>query len=334
MLHFEKSIFLQLLWLLPLWAVLWYYFQKRRRRDTELLGDTTLIEQLLPANSQNYIPRNMLWWLAGLFFLIIALANPQWGTKQTTIKRQGIDVMLLIDVSKSMLAEDATPVNRLESAKAFIRQLEQQYLSNNRLGLVVFAGTAYLQMPLSLDYNALRMFLSALQPDQMPTQGTAIAEAIDLAAENFDKDATQGKVILLFSDGEDHGEDAVAAAKNARDNNILIYTFGVGTPEGATIPEIRNGRKIGDKLDDKGQVVHTRLAEKALREVAETAGGTYYPLYAWNNNFAAIAAELDKQQKKDFESSTFNERESRYYIFTVLSVLCFLVAWRNILFPR
>jgi Ca-activated chloride channel family protein len=262
--------------------------------------------------------------LIGISFLIIGWANPQWGTKREKVKRKSVDIFLALDISQSMMAEDVPP-NRMERAKRFTQNLIQK-LKGDRIGIILFAGNAYLQMPLTTDYAAAQLFLRSANPSQAPAQGTAISEAIDLAEKSFEEDNKKHKAIIIISDGETHDEDALGRARKAADDGLLIYSVGVGTAGGGLIPTIIGGRS-DYKRDNTGQPVRTSLNEQMMKDLADAGKGFYFNLSS--NNVEELSTSLrngiDKLEKREFEARVFNEYESYFQYFIGLALL-FLIA--------
>lgn len=254
--------------------------------------------------------------------LVVAWANPQRGTKRSKVTKKAADIMVALDISNSMLATDIAP-SRLERARTFALDLVRE-LRSERIGTIVFAGNAYLQMPLTTDYTAAALFLRSANPDQAPTQGTAIAEAIDLAERTFPQADKTHKVLVVLSDGEDHDSEAISRAADAADNGLLVFTIGVGTPEGAPIPQNYDGI-VDFKRDEKGQTVKTQLNEKMLKEVAEAGEGEYFNIANTRGIIEALKNRIDKVEKRELETRAFNEFES-YFQWFVLAALAILVA--------
>lgn len=257
--------------------------------------------------------------MTGYAFLVIALANPQIGSKLIEGERKGIDLMIALDVSTSMLAKDIEP-SRLERSKQSISRLIDQ-LGNDRIGIVVFAGQAYVQLPITTDYAAAKMFLSAINTNIVPVQGTAIGAAIQLSAKSFDNE-THSKAIIIITDGENHEDDPVKEAKTAADQGINIFTVGMGLPEGAPIPDYdAYNRQTGFKKDRQGNTVVTRLNEGMLQQIAAAGNGIYVRANNTQVGLNKIFDEISKLEKTEFESKIFSDYESRFHYFIALSLL-------------
>ncbi|MEX0609356.1 MAG: VWA domain-containing protein [Balneolaceae bacterium] len=254
--------------------------------------------------------------LTGIFFVIISLAGPKIGTEVREVKRQGIDMLVALDLSASMNAEDVRP-SRLEKAKFEINRLIER-LRGDRVGLIVFSGEAYLQSPMTLDYSALRLFLDIAETDQMPSSATDFKSAMESALEAFealeDNSTDAAKVLLIISDGEDHGQSYDEALQALTNNNIAIYTLGVGTNEGSTIPvyEENSNRLIGYKRDNSGSVVTTRLQSNVLRSIANTGNGDFYSIERGNDGIDTFLARVDELEKGEFASQEYADYKNQF----------------------
>lgn len=251
---------------------------------------------------------------------VIGLANLQAGARTEKLERKGIDVMIALDVSKSMLAGDLSP-NRLERAKQFINRVIEK-MGNNRIGLITFAGRAYVSVPLTIDLSALKMNLAAASPNMVPTQGTVIGEAIGMARESFNAKETKYKSIILISDGEDHDEGAADEVKKAVGEGIMINTVGLGSPEGALLPDLENG---GNKKDENGEDVVSKLNEKLLQDIAATGQGIYLRLGNTDAAAEAIARQVNSTEQKNFGDSIFTDYNSYFQYFIGIALLLILI---------
>ena len=263
------------------------------------------------------------WWKKALTLISLALmciswANPQWGTRKEQVKAQSTDVIIALDISHSMLAQDISP-SRLERSKRFIQKLIEA-LQSNRIGLIFFAGGAYLQMPLTNDYAAAALFVQSANTDQAGTQGTAIDEAVELAIKAFDPGADHQKALILLSDGEDHDADAVDAVTAARDQNIFTYTVAVGTEEGAFIPIIERGAETY-KRDSEGNPVRTQLNIPYLQEVASAGDGRFYLVNQGQEAIDDLKIGIDNMQKREVEMKSFTDYNSYFGYFLALAIL-------------
>lgn len=311
-------------------SALWW-----KRRSIRKMGDPVTVTRMFTNYSRRFF--NIKFVLLALAFAIgvIGLANIQKGTRKEKITRKGVDVVIALDVSKSMLATDVAP-DRLTRAKQLITKLMEK-LDNDRVGFVVFAGNAYLQMPLTVDYSAARMYLGTVTPDMIPTQGTAIGEAIKVSNDAFNKKERKHKALIIISDGEDHDEGAMAQAKNALDQGVMINTVGIGSVTGSPLPD-ENG---GNKKDAKGNVVISKLNEEALQKIANTGKGVY--LHLENNTdeiVNALSNRIDSMEQKEFGDSMFSDYNSYFQYFIGICLLLILIEFfvpnvKNFkLFPR
>jgi Ca-activated chloride channel family protein len=322
--RFAHSEYLYLLFLLiPLAGIILLdYFL--RKKAMEKFAEEKLHSLLAPYKSRmKFIVKSALVFLS-VTLLIFAFANPQIGTKVEEVKQVGIDVYVLLDVSRSMAAEDIKP-SRLAKAKHDIKNLIRK-LRGDRIGLIVFAGKAYVQFPLTTDYSAANMFLSAVDFDSVPQQGTNIGAAIKLALRSFKKDNGTQKAIILITDGEDHEGDVEAALKEANEKGVSIYTIGLGSPEGVPIPVYdATGKQIGYKKDRYGKVVLTKLDVKTLEEIAEKGNGKYYFGQSNMNELEEIYKDLSKLQKTEFGSKKITDYEDRFYLALFPAVLLLVI---------
>lgn len=320
-----------LLLLLPLLALgdLLYYRWKKRRRHA--FADAPRLRALLPeVSSRKYLLKALLRLLA-VAALALALVNPRMGLKQQTVKRQGVDLIFLLDVSKSMLAEDAAP-NRLLRAEQLINRMIDQ-LVGDRIGIIIYAGRPYNLLPLTTDYAAAKFFLSGVNTDIVPSQGTAIAQALERAHRTLKRDGEKNRLVVILSDGEDHGGDAVEAAQALARDGIHVYTLGVGTPQGGPIPlRDKTGRVVDYKRDRKGQTVITRMQPKTLRALATAGQGHYVP----GGNSAEVVAYfkqlLSKADKNQFESKIFTDYANQFQWFLALALV--LLVFDSLVLPR
>lgn len=281
---------------------------------------SSILERIIP----NISPLNQKlkngFLIATIVFLVIAIANPQIGTKQEKIKGQGIDIMILLDVSNSMLAQDIQP-NRLERAKFFIGKLLDN-LKNDRVGFVIFTGNAYLQVPITIDFTSIKMNLPMIDPTQIPSQGTNIGEAVDLAGKSLGLTDSKNKAIVIVTDGEDHDENANAAIETAKKNGIKVFAIGVGEEKGAPIPIGANGEV---KKDENGQPILTAFNRKMLEELAKIGNGSFYHLGQQSDIVENVASELAKIEGKEFEEFDFSNYNSYFYWFAIFALIFLLI---------
>lgn len=323
MLRFANPIFFQLYWIIPLLILFFVWSFGKRKKLLSKIGDEDLMEQLTRSVSR----KKQIWKIVLIFFslsfLIFALADPQIGTKLETVKRKGVDIFIALDVSKSMLAEDVAP-NRLDKAKHEIASFIDQ-LQGDRIGLVCFAGIAFVQCPLTLDYSAAKLFLNDLDTDIIPQPGTALGSAISTATHSFVTKELKHKVLILITDGEDHEADPIEAAKQASKDGVIIYTIGIGSPQGAPIPEFdAYGNRTGYKKDRDGKVITTKLDALTLEKIAFETGGKYYISSTGESELDKIYKEISNMEKKELGSRQFTQFEDRFQIFLGLALI-FLV---------
>jgi Ca-activated chloride channel family protein len=319
MFRFEHIQYLYLLLALLPVLLLFIFFQRWRKQSIERFGTASLVYQLIPdfSDGKQYIKFFLLTF--AYIFLILALANPQIGTKQEKVKRSGIDVVIALDVSRSMLAEDVQP-NRLAKAKHFISSFIDQ-LKNDRLAMIVFAGRAYLQMPLSVDYSAAKLYLKTINTESVPTQGTNIGEAIDLANESFAKGDNKSKALIIISDGEDNEPGVEEALESAAKNGVKVFTVAVGTDKGSPIPQPN-----GDfKRDAEGNIVLSKVNIQAMRDYAAKGNGKSFVLGSGKEEIDAIFKELGRIGSKDFEEMVFTDYDDKFqYCLAIAALLLIL----------
>ena len=311
--RFAAPEYLWLLLALPVLAALFVSLFRRRRRALAAFGDLPLVIRLTASASTERRVIKAALVLASAFFLVLALARPQWGASLETVSRRGIDIIIAVDTSLSMMAEDVAP-NRLAQARAAISSL-LDLLEGDRVGLVAFAGSAYVACPLTLDYAAASMFVDVLDTELIPVKGTAIAAAIRKATEAFKTEDRRYKVLILITDGEDHEGDVSGAAKAASEAGVIIYTVGVGSPGGQPIPlRDRRGTITGYKEDSELRKVTSRLGESNLEEIATATGGRYYRSTAEGIELRRIYEEIGGMDRKTMSSRMQSAYEERYPI--------------------
>ena len=299
MFRFEEPAYLYLLILLPLLVAFYLYSNYRRRKAIQKFGDPILMAQLMPDVSR-YRPDVKFWFS-------VLLARPQFGSKLETVKRQGVEVMVALDISNSMLAQDVQP-SRLEKAKRLMARLVDK-MQNDKVGMIVFAGDAFTQLPITNDYISAKMFLETIDPSLISKQGTAIGAAINLATRSFTPQEGVGRAIILITDGENHEGGAMEAVKAATEKGIQVNVLGVGLPDGAPIPvEGTNDYR----RDREGNVIVTRLNEQMCQEIAKTGNGIYVRVDNTNNAQKAIISEIDKMAKADVETKVYTEYNEQF----------------------
>ena len=324
MFRFEEISYLYLLALVPLLILLYVAYILWVKRDRSKLSENNLFAQLAPRFSwaRKYLKFTLL--LFSLAFLFIAWANPQWGNKKEKVKAKSSDIFIALDISQSMMAEDISP-NRLERAKRLALNIVKS-LKGNRIGLILFAGNAYLQMPLSSDFTAAQIFIQSANTNQAGTQGTAITEAIDLAQRAFEDDVQYQRALVIVTDGENHDEEAIAKAKEARDNGLVIFTVGVGTEEGAYVPYEERGREQYKK-DKEGVAIKSKLNLNLLRDLSDAGNGKYYLIQQGDKVITELKAEIERIEKQEVEQRSFTEYASYFQYFLGLGLLFMLVEY-------
>ncbi|MFT5215096.1 MAG: Ca-activated chloride channel family protein [Glaciecola sp.] len=319
----EEKIWFWLLLVIPILIVLFTIVQLWKRHAQNKFANQRIIKRLSP-NKSHFKPILKLIVLCLAFgCLTIAMVNPKIGTKLETIKRQGVDIVFAVDVSKSMLAEDIAP-NRLEKAKQLVTQIINN-LASDRIGIIAYAGKAFPQLPITTDYAAAKMFLQSMDTDMLSSQGTAINEAIQLARTYYDDEEQTNRVLIIISDGEDHSDVALDVAEAAADEGIKIFTIGVGDVKGAPIPIKRNGIVLNYKKDNADETVITKLNEETLKDIAEEANGEYINGRNTTEVVEAIRDILNKMDKKEFEAKEFAEYKDQFQWFLALGIFFLLI---------
>ena len=320
MFRFAHIEFLWLLLAIPVLVALHIWITRRKRQQLQLFGDPELMVELMPNASRIRPHVKFALMLTALALLIIGIARPQYGTKEQTVKRQGIEVMIALDISNSMLAEDVAP-NRLERAKQMLSKLVDQMV-DDKLGLVVFAGDAFTQIPITCDYVSAKMYLQSITPDIIPAQGTAIGKAITTCVSSFGtEDTEKSRAIILITDGENHEDNAQEAAKMAKEKGIHVFVVGIGKPEGSPIPDGRGGFK----KDRQGTVVVSRLSEEMCQEVAAAGGGMYVRADNSNTATRALEKEIDKLGKQEIETKVYSDYNEQYQSFIFIALLLLII---------
>lgn len=287
------------------------------------LADAKILDNLIPTFSRAFPRWKRFLFLLGLTFLLVGMANPQIGTKYEEVKREGFELMICLDVSNSMLAEDLTP-NRLERAKQAISRLVDR-LKNDKIGVVVFAGEAYIQLPLTVDHSAAKLFLGSIDTDIVPTQGTAIGKAIEMASNSFSQSSKANRSIIIITDGENHEDDALEQAAAAVENGIKVHTIGIGSTDGTPIPMYKRGQMLGYRKDRVGNTVVTKLNETMLQQIAASGGGTYVRANNSRTGLNALMDELEGMQREEFDSKMFTSYEDRFQYFIAVALLLLLI---------
>lgn len=310
MYQLEQPLYFYLLLLIPAMVLVYSLYLAWRRRAQKYFGDRELLDKLSPERSQTKPLLKFLLYLGVILFLSLALVNPQIGSRMEKVQREGLDLVFAIDVSKSMLSEDVQP-NRLQRGKLFISRTIDELVSD-RVGIITYAGRAYPQLPITTDYSAAKLFLKNVNTDLIPSQGTAIGEAIDLATRYFDNEDQKNRLLVIISDGEDHEEGIATALRKAAENDIRIYTIGLGTERGGPIPIKTGGRITAYKKDRNGEVVITKLNPELLQEIASDGEGKYLLGNSTRNAVEFILEEMTTMEKTQFEASLFADYEDQF----------------------
>ena len=318
MIQFAQSQYLLLILLIPVFFLLQSLVFRFRTRRIRKFGDEQLVRQLMPSYSRTRTWVRLVLFSIGFFFFAIGLSRPQIGAKLTEHETKGAEIMIVLDVSNSMLAEDYSP-NRLERAKLAISRLVDK-LRDDRIGLIVFAGNSFVQLPITTDYVSAKMFLGSISTDSVPIQGTAIGDAINTAIRSFSAQSEKSRAIIIITDGENHEDDPVAAAAQAAEMGIRVFTIGVGSPEGKPIP------MDGELLKDKdGNIVVTRLDESILQEVAKSGKGVY--VRAGNSEFGLnpVIDDIRKMEDEKYNSIVFEEYDEQFMYFLAMALFFFVI---------
>ena len=323
MFRFESEIWLYVLLVIPALLLVFWFNARWRKKVLKQLGDANILQNLMPTLS-TVLPRwKRLLFTLGLVFVLVGMANPQIGTKYEEVKREGFELMICLDVSNSMLAEDLTP-NRLERAKQAISRLVDR-LKNDKIGIVVFAGEAYIQLPMTVDHSAAKLFLRSIDTDVVSTQGTAIGKAVELAMSSFSTNSKANKSIIVITDGENHEDDALNQAAAAVEEGIKVHTIGIGSLDGTPIPMYKRGRMLGYRKDREGNTVVTKLNETMLQQIAASGEGTYVRANNSRTGLNALMDELEGMEREEFDSKMFTSYEDRFQYFIAVALLLLLI---------
>jgi len=307
----------------PLLIILFVGVRTWKKRALARLGDRQVIARIIPDVSFSRPTLKFILYIIAYGLIIIGRADPQIGTRTEDIKRDGADIMILLDVSNSMLSQDLAP-NRLENAKRALDQLISS-LHNDRIGIVVFAGEPYVQLPMTTDYSAAKLFLNEISTGMVPTQGTAIGAAIDMGMQSLDFKNNTAKAMILMTDGENHEDDAVKAAENAADKKVAIHVIGFGSPQGSPIPVYLNGKQAGFHVDSAGHTVISKLNEDMCKEIAAAGGGVFVRASNAGSGLNIVMDQVNKMQQKGYDSKQFKDFEDRFQFFFVIAFLLLVV---------
>ena len=319
----EEPIYFYFFAIIPVIVVIFLLVLWWKKRTQKKFAELALLEKLAPNLSTFKSVLKLTFLLLGLSFLIISLVNPKMGTKLQTVKREGVDIIFALDVSKSMLAQDIAP-DRLEKAKQIISKIIDK-LGSDRIGIIIYAGNAYPLLPITTDHAAAKMFLQNANPDMVSSQGTAINEALDLAKTYYNNEEQTNKFLLIISDGEDHQEETKQKAKDIANEGVKVYTIGVGTEKGGPIPIELNGGLIGYKKDRKGETVITQRKPEILQGIADAADGIYIDGNKTEEPVKAIEKIIANAQKSEFETKQFSDYKDQFQWFLGIGFLFLLI---------
>jgi len=319
----EEPIYFYLLAIIPAMLVLFLLVLWWKKRTQRKFSDVSLLKKLAPNSSTFKSTLKLIILLLGVAFLIISLTNPKMGTKLKTIKREGVDVVFALDVSKSMLAEDIAP-NRLEKAKQIISKTIDK-LGSDRVGIIIYAGNSYPLLPITTDHAAANMFLQNANPDMVSSQGTAINDALELAKTYYNNDDQTNRFLIIISDGEDHQEETKQVAQNLANEGVKIYTVGVGTERGGPIPMRLNGAMIGYKKDRKGETIITKRVPEVLQGIADASDGKYIDGNITDNPVNKIAEIIGNAEKNEFETKQFSDYKDQFQWFLAIGLLFLII---------
>lgn len=322
MLRFQHQYILITLALILVLVLIYFFLLYWRKNKITQIGNAPLVQQQLLGYIKGRQTLKFVLRASALTFIILGCANLQKSGNEETLQRKGVDVIIALDVSKSMLAKDVQP-NRLTRAKQFIERLNEK-MSNDRIGLVIFAGRSYLQVPLTIDYSALKLLLQTVSPEMVPTQGTVIGEAIALANESFSSRERKYKSIVVISDGEDHDENALNEVKKATEAGVIIHTIGVGSPQGAPLFDPSTN---APKLDEQGNPITTKLNEDELRSIASAGNGTYNLLNNADASAQKIIDELSKMEQRNLGAVVYNNYTSYFQYFLAIALMLLVIDW-------
>lgn len=318
MINFAQAQYLFLIFLIPVFFIVQAVLLRLRRRRIRKFGDEQLVNQMMPSYSKSKVWVRLTLFSIGFFFFVIGLSRPQIGARLKEQEIKGAEIIIAMDVSNSMLAEDYSP-NRLDRAKLAVSRLVDK-LRDDRIGLVIFAGTSFVQLPVTTDYVSAKMFLNTIDTGSIPIQGTAMGDAITTCIRSFSQQSDKSRAIILITDGENHEDDPVAAAAQAAEMGIKVFTIGVGSPEGKPIP--MNGELLKDK---DGEIVVSRLDESVLQEVAKAGNGAY--VRAGNSEFGLnpIIEDLRKLEDEKYSSVVFEEFDEQFMYFLAIALFFFVL---------
>lgn len=314
MFRFGNIEYLNFLFIIPVLLILLIYILYTRRRALDRYGNREVLSQLMPEVAPSKPVFKYLVLLGALILFILGIARPQFGSRLREVKREGVEIIIALDVSNSMMAEDLPP-NRLERAKQSISKLVDR-LVNDRIGLIVFAGDPYVQVPITTDYVSVKLFLESISTEIVPKQGTAIGAAIEMGMKSFTQAENSSKALIIITDGENHEDDAVQSARMAAEKGITVHTIGIGSSEGSPIPIPEPGGQKAYRKDKQGEVVITKLNERMLQEVAAAGNGVYIRSSDSRIGLNTIFDEINKMEKQEMDAKIYSDFDERFqYLF-------------------
>jgi Ca-activated chloride channel family protein len=321
MFRFAHPEILYLLIIIPLLVFFYLLMAARKRKALATFGDPELLKTLMPSRSPGREAARFALVLAALFFIIVGGAGPRFGSKLQQVKREGVELIIALDVSNSMLAQDIKP-SRLQAAKQAISRVVEK-LNNDKIGLIVFAGDAYVQLPITTDYSSAKFFLQTIDTDIVPVQGTAIGAAVSLAMKSFTPESKTSKAIIVITDGENHQDDAILAAKNAREQGIYVHAVGMGLAQGAPIPE---ARAPGEYMKDAGgNVIISKLDEETLKAIAKAGEGLFVRASDTNVGLNTLLDEINRMDKALIEERVYSDYAEKYQYFLIAGLALLLL---------
>ncbi len=322
-LRFENQEYFYLFLVIPVFLFIFIFARIQRRRNLQSIGELKLIERMIPMHSVRRPWLKLLLFLLAFSSMIMAAVNPQLGFKTEDTKRTGVDIIIALDVSRSMLAEDIRP-NRIERAKMAVSRLIDQ-LENDRIGVVIFAGSAVTQVPITSDQEAAKMILRTVNTSSVQVQGTAIGSALERSIAAFSNTQSGSRVIILVSDGENHQDDPLPVASRAQEQDIIIHTVGVGTSQGAPVPVYQNNQLSGFLRDSQGNTVISRFDEPTLRAIAQQSGGIFQTSTGPDLGLNRIMQNIREMEQQEYEATHFSEYESRFHYFIALAIIFLII---------
>lgn len=323
MFRFEHPQYLYFLLVIPLLVLIYIISRYTRKNNLKKYGNISLLNQLMPDYSGARPAIKFILVSVALGFILVALARPQFGTKLEEVKREGVELIIALDVSNSMLAQDIQP-NRLERAKQAISRLTSR-LRDDKIGMIVFAGDAYVQVPITTDYSSVKLFLDAINTEIVPKQGTAIGSAIEMAMKSFTPDSEMKKAIIIITDGENHEDDPVQAARKAAEEGIVVHTIGMGKPKGAPVPADRTSNTGAFRKDRQGNVVVSKLDEQMLEKIASAGDGVYIRANNTRVGLDKLFDEINSMDKTTYEARKYSEYDERFQYFIATALILLLL---------